>query len=136
MLKSIAFGLCCGAGLQAWRHWPPDGPVTATGAAFVLVVAVLAAYFGGRWHGRQTPVSAWASARADATATATAQQQQSVNVAVLVPGSTGAGARATSTLDALPWLGASQLDVTEVSELLEGFDVAELSGEYDTGAER
>ena len=122
MLKAIAFGICTGAGIQAWRHWPSDGPVTSSGAYFVLLLAVVSAYLGGRWHGRGAP--AFASASAHARATATAQATQSVQVAVVVPGSGAAAMGSRIPNESVEWFGGSRFELQD--DQFDGMDISEL----------
>lgn len=125
MLKAIAFGICAGASIQAWRNWPADGPTSVRSGVLVLLVGIVAAYLAGRWHGRRLPAYAFASA--SATATASAVAQQSVNVAVVVPGN-GAGASHAGSWAAhpatLPWMGTERAAIS--ADDLDGFDLADL----------
>lgn len=119
MLKAIAFGLACGAGIQAWRAWPPDGPVTADGAAVVLVLGVLCAYLGGRWHGRGTgKATAVAVASAEATATAV----QSVNLIIGDTAARAAGIRVPT--EEVSWFDGQR--VIASADDFDGFDLTEL----------
>src|SRR5690349_16630038 len=87
MLQGLMFGLGVGAGIQAWRNWPPQANVSADTLAVVFCGGLVVAYFAGRFASRGR-----ASAVATATATATADSVASsnVNVAFFVPGH-GAG---------------------------------------------
>lgn len=71
-MRAVAFGLAVGAGIQAWRQWPADGPVTATAVFVVFVVGLVCAFLGGLWGGRGRAASATAVAVASADATAVA----------------------------------------------------------------
>ena len=129
MLRAVAFGLAAGAGVQAWRQWPADGPVTSDSGILVMVVGIAAAYLAGLWKGRPHR-SAYAAARAEAHAEATANAHQSVNVAVVVPGQ-GASAGGSQgdgsvmvPLESASWIGGSLRHV-EADEL-DGMDFAEL----------
>lgn len=134
MVKLIGFGLAAGAGVQAWRNFPPDGPVTARSLALAFVVGVVCAYLGGRWHGRHH-VSAWASAKATANAAAvagaSADAHQTVNVAVFAPpaGSQGvqAGGRPAMRFpdEETLWVGSAQRQIS--SDELDGMDLSEFA---------
>lgn len=92
MLRLIALGLAFGAGFQAWRNFPADGPLTADSAALVFGVGVLCAFFGGYFLTRRGGgASATAVATAVATSDATAQATNSINLVVM----TGQGAGAS-----------------------------------------
>lgn len=131
MLKLIAFGLCVGAGVQAWRQWPADGPVTVEAGVLVMIVAVAAAFLGGLWWGRVRS-SSWASAYAEARATArseskaTAQQSQTVNLVVVEKAGAGSardgGVRTPDELT--PWMGGARREVS--ADELDGMDLSEL----------
>lgn len=132
MWSAIAFGLAIGAGVQATRNLPPDGPVTANGAALVLVVAVVCAYVGGRWRGRGR---GGAVAVASAEATAVASAANHVNFAVFT---TGQGAGASRAVDggvvlypseSAPWLGEPRQVVDE--SILEGADLRDFAFEEE-----
>jgi len=110
-LAGLAFG--AGFGVAAWKNLPKlSHPMT--GAAVVLVVlAVVAAYVGGRLGTRQAAVAV-ATARAEALALAavqanpTATAQQST---MIVIGDPGRGARAAGAglgLDRAPWLAGAR----------------------------
>lgn len=121
MLQVIALALGVGAGIQAFRQWPPDGPVSTDVAVTLFVIGLAIAYLGGRWHGR-------GGARANATATATAVAKSEatgnvVNVAVFTPGGATASGLSVPT-ESTPWLGGPRPTV-EVDDL-DGMDVAEL----------
>lgn len=122
MVKALAFGLGVGAGIQAWRAFPPSLPVTADAAAVVFIVGLVCAYIGGRSRrGSGATATATATAIAESTATAT----QSINL--VFPAGHGAGSVTGVRLpsEAAPWMvGAEdhrQLDVSE----LEGMDLTE-----------
>lgn len=126
MGRALIFGLAAGAGLQAWRHWPADGPLTANGVYLLFLVGLLTAYLSGRWHGRGRP--AFVQAVAEARATAISGAQSNVNVAVVVPGS-GAGSQvgmvggARVPDQSVSWLGSSRVELTEND--FDGMDVQE-----------
>lgn len=130
MFKAIAFGLSVGAGVQAWRNWPPDGPVTPNAGIVVLLAAVVAAYLAGRWAGRgHGGASAVASARAEASAAAVAAPVQVVNVVLerdfrdtAARYETAGGVSVPS--DSAPWLVGARTAVDE--SLLEGADLRDL----------
>lgn len=128
MLKAIAFGLAAGAGLQAWRAYPPSSPLTGDSLAVVFAVGVLCAYLGGRWHGRGR-TSAVAVAQAEATAVAS----NHVNVAVVVPGA-GAGASVSPyavPTESAPWV-TTPISIPELTaDQLEGMDLSELVEEHE-----
>jgi hypothetical protein len=131
----LAFGLCAGVGVQAWRNFPADGPATMGPAMLVFVVAVLAAFLGGYRMGRPFRVSASATAVAVASADAAASSQSTVNVAVFAPGQ-GAGSVAPGVAypsDAAPWLGPARERLS--LDDLDGMEVAELieATEYEPG---
>lgn len=120
------FGVCAGAGLQAWRNYPPEGPGSAEGLWVVLLGAVLLAYLAGRGvRARRGPVAV-AQAAAFASAKADSASSSTVNVAFVMP---GAGARPVGVAvpdDSMPWfegqraqLSVDQLDGQELSELVE-----------------
>lgn len=126
MLRAVAFGLAVGASVQAWRQWPPDGPVTADAAMVVFLFGLLAAYLGGLWGGRGR-----GGARATATATASAEATaaafgNAVNVAVF----TADPARPTAFRvpdESVSWIEGQrrQLEADE----LDGLDLFDLYGE-------
>lgn len=128
MVNAIAFGIAAGAGFQAWRHWPSDGPVTTDGVYLLLLVGLVCSYLGGLWQGRgkrgaHASASAFAAARSEAVAKSEATQ--TVNVAVVMPGmGAGASSAGVSSLDSLPWLGRERLEV--VADDVEGMDMSEL----------
>lgn len=125
MFKAIAFGLGVGAGIQAWRNFPPDGPVTASSLALVFAVGILCAFFGGLWSSRGRG-GAHAMASASAEAVASAVNSNTVQLAVVMP---GAGARASGVSlpsDQAPWMvGASERPQITLDDL-DGLDPAEL----------
>lgn len=133
MLKAIAFGLATGAGIQAWRAWPAQHPVTGDSLAVVFIVGVICAYLGGRWHGRHGGAVAVAHAEAHATASAV----NSVNVAVVMPGG-GAGAVPggfrVPTAGAVPWLDSTSTTPQLTADVLEGLDLSDVvqDTEYDS----
>lgn len=126
MLRVIAFGLAAGAGFQAWRQFPADGPQTTRSLWVVFLVGLVCAFLGGLWR-RRASASAWASARAEANASAAASSTatQTVNVAVVMPGA-GAGSQAGRVAtESMPWI----VDASSRSASLddfEGMDVAEI----------
>jgi len=127
VLRAIAFGLATGAGIQAFRNFPADGPVSMRSAALVLVVGVVFAFLGGLWGGRgRGPVTAVAVAQAEATATAT----NNVQVAVVLPGGrrAGEGVRVPDPAS-VTWIEGERRQV-EASEL-DGIDLSELLGHED-----
>lgn len=86
MFKFMAFGIAAGAGFQAWRNYPADGPTDTDMLWVVLVAGMLAAYLGGRWHGHaRGGATAVAVATAEATATAGAAAHNQVQVINVVP---------------------------------------------------
>lgn len=128
MLKFFAFGAGTGAGIQAWRNFPADGPVTAAPLAVVFALGIVGAFLGGLWlhRGRGHSASAFASAHASAEASSVSSANQSIQLAVILPGS-GAGATAAGRIpsEAAPWLtGADRLQVT--ADDLDGIDLSEL----------
>lgn len=134
MLRAIAFGAACGAGIQAWRAWPADGPVSAAPAAVLFAVAVVCAYLGGRWRSRGR-VSATAVAHAVASSSADAVASNTVNVAVVLPGAGTAGAGSgLYELEQAPWFGGQRAAIT--SDDLDGMsledvmDTSEAETEY------
>lgn len=126
-MKVLAFGLCLGAGVQAWRNFPGDGPETIGPAMLVMFVAVLFAFAGGYTMGRPSArASAAAFAAARSESSSTAASAATVNVAVVVPGQ-GAGASGTGALfpsaDA-SWLGVGRESVS--IDDVDGMDMSEL----------
>lgn len=123
MLAVIAFGLAAGAALQAWRNFPPDGPMQSESLALLFVVGVVCAYLGGRSRRPSTQV---AIAQAAAFAEAKAENTNTVNLAVVLP---GGGARphgvVVPDMDDMPWMVGErpQLDAGQ----LDGMDLAEFA---------
>lgn len=113
----LAFGIGVGAGIQAWRNWPADGPTSTSMGFVVTVAAVLLAYFGGR---RRRPAAvAVASAHAEAVSTS------QVNLAVVVPGAGHSRIGATAPEPgAVSWMGHERAQVT--ANDLDGLDLEEL----------
>ena len=99
MVQALWFGLGVGAAVQAWRQWPPDGPVTADGVAVVFVVGLVCAYLAGR---TRRGASATATATATATADASASAQSLQVVQVVVPDGRSVSDRIDSA-PAMPW---------------------------------
>lgn len=66
-MRGIAVALALGAGIQAFRQWPPSGPVSAWPAVVVMTVGIVLAYLAGK-RGRQGAASATAVAMASAEA--------------------------------------------------------------------
>lgn len=133
-MKLLAFGLCAGAGFQAWRNIPPDGPGSTDAAFLVLFVATLAAFAAGYRLGRPYRVSA--TATAVASADASAASQSTVNLAVVMPGA-GAGSapmRVAVPTSALPWMGEDRPQLS--ADDFDGAEVAELLQDSDTEASR
>lgn len=130
MLAFIAFGLAIGAGFQAWRNYPADGPVSGDMAFWVMVAAVVCAYLGGRSR-RGAYATATATATATAEATAAAHAQQAVQVFI----GSGEGPRpvgySVPSADA-PWLATSKERPALSLDQLDGMDLAELSEENST----
>ena len=126
MFKFLALGLGVGAGVQAWRQFPPDGPVTPHAVALVFCVGLLSAFLGGLWFSRgKRGAYASASASAVSIAEAVASNTNTVNLAVVVPGR-GAAAGVALPADRLPWM----VDAAPVAEIsaddLDGLDFSEL----------
>lgn len=125
MLKAIAFGLAVGAGVQGFRNWPADGPVTTDTAVWLFIGGLCAAYLGGR--ARRGPT---ATANASAHAEATAVASNTVNVftvAAAGPSTVPGGVLIPS--EHAPWMGEArpaltldQVDGMEVSEILDSRD--------------
>lgn len=127
MLKLILVGIVAGITVQAFRNFPPDGPVTPSSAVLVALLGMLAAYGVGRGRRRWGSVAvASASASAESTALAAARADQ--RMAVII--NTGPGAHPVGVQlpneDTAPWLvGAS--DRREVTaDDVDGMDLAEL----------
>lgn len=126
-MKLVAFGLCVGAGVQAWRNFPGDGPSMIGPAMLVMFVAVLCAFGAGYTMGRPSArAMASASAAARAESSSTAASSSSVNFAVVIPGH-GAGASSSGSLQPsadAPWLGAPRhsLSIDDV----DGMDMSEV----------
>ncbi|MGY2704855.1 hypothetical protein [Nocardioides sp. HB32] len=132
-MKLIAFGLCVGAGVQAWRNFPADGPVTIGPAVLVMCLAVLAAYLVGRGvRGVGSSATAVAVASASAESTSVAGASSTVNLAVVIPGQGAASAPMGVQIpsESAPWLGGSK-PVPELADL-DGYDLSELGFE-ETG---
>jgi hypothetical protein len=127
MLKAIAFGICCGAGFQAWRDYPPGGPLTGDALAWVLVLAVLAAFGAGLWHSRGRGSVSVASATAVASASAESSSVgNTVNIAVLSSDPARPAGVAFPT-EAVEWFGggarrqvtADELDGADLRDFIE-----------------
>lgn len=121
----IAFGLAVGAGIQAWRQWPADGPTTTSSGVLIMIAGMIAAYLAGRWRGRGTN-----SATAHATATAVASAASVGNTVNLFVATPGGGVTPASTLagvpsDSAPWLTGTAVPALDVA-LLEGMDDTDL----------
>jgi hypothetical protein len=135
MLRFIGFGLATGAGVQAWRNFPPDGPVSARPLALFFIVGVLAAYLGGLWRSRSGSYAS-ATATAVAVSSAEATAHQTVNVALVVPGA-GAGSTtggASFPTESVGWFDGARVQLSE--DDLDGADLSELgerSAEYEHG---
>lgn len=128
MFHFLGFGLAVGAGIQAWRNIPPDGPVSSDMAFWVLVVAVVLAYLGGRSR-RGAYASATATASATAEATAAAHAQQAVQV-FITNGEGGARPVGYSIpTGEAPWLATSAERPALTLDQLDGMDLAEFSEE-------
>lgn len=134
MLRALAFGLAVGAGVQAWRQWPPDGPTAASSGIVVMVAGIVMAYLAGRWHGRG---NGGASATATAIATANAASVgNTVQVYVAAPGggvqpvTSVVGVASVPSADA-PWMTSEAVAELDVSTL-EGMDLAELLEDYES----
>lgn len=129
MFKLLAFGIAAGAGFQAWRNYPADGPTDTDMLWVVLVAGLLAAYLAGRWHGRaRGGATAVAVASAEASATAGAAAHNQVQVINVLPRhleqEPSSGIRVPT--DAAPWMDSGrpvleldQLDGLELTELVE-----------------
>lgn len=123
MFKALAFGLGVGAAVQAFRNFPPDGPMQADSVAVVFLAGMVAAFFGGI---SRRSVSATAVAAASAEASASAAATNTVNVAVVIPGR-GATSGVTVPGEAgVSWQGerravasVDDLDGADLSELLD-----------------
>lgn len=127
MLRTILFGLCAGSALQAWRQFPPDGPLTADSALWLALSAVVIA-LGVGWglgRGHRGGATAVASAHSEATAAALGNQ---VHVNVFSRDLEGARPVGLTVPDSPSWRGeAPVLSSDQVAELLsEGADLAEL----------
>lgn len=124
MTRVLALGLGVGAGIQGFRQWPPDGPVTMNAAIALFLVGLLAAYFGGR-RGRQG-----SSAVAIATASAEASGNV-VNVQLFQPGAHAAEPRSVFTTrvpepDSVPWLTTPSHAAIEHEMFLDGVDLEDI----------
>jgi hypothetical protein len=122
-MKVLAFGLGLGAGIQAFRAWPPDAPVGMESAVVCFIVGLIAAYVAGR---ARRPAGGIAVATAEATATAS----NTVQLAVVVPGQgagqVGAHGGISVPTESAPWLGAvhsapslDQLDGADMRDVME-----------------
>lgn len=131
MLKFLSLGLGVGAAIQAFRNFPPDGPLTPDMAYLLFGIGLLSAYYGGKWRGRGrynlATATASAAARSDAAATASNQ----VNVAVIVPGQ-GAGSRGvTVPSESAQWFDGQRAQIT--SDELDGMTASDLGIEDSYG---
>jgi len=125
--RLIAFGLAAGAGLQAWRNFPPNGPATGDALAVVFALGVVLAYVAGRVRGRgRTVSSATSTAVAAAAATAESTAVQHVSLAVNLAGMPARESAATVAYpsDAAPWFAGQRAAIT--ADDLDGLDAAEL----------
>jgi hypothetical protein len=134
-VKVLVFGLGAGAGFQAWRNYPPEGPGTPAGLWCVLVAGMVLAFLAGKSRRRGSAV-ATASAHAEASAAATAQQA----VQVFIGSEGGHGPRPVGyamPMSSAPWLATSserpaldldQLDGMELSDVLEDSDTERSAG--------
>lgn len=129
MFRVLAFGAAFGAAVQAWRAWPPDGPVTAVPAVVLFVLAVCCAYLAGLWRSRGR-ATATATATAVASSVSDAHASNTVNVAVLVPRSAGADAQA---LDSAPWFAGQRPAIT--ADDLDGISLEDVMGNSETSTE-
>jgi len=72
--------LALGAGIQAFRQWPPSGPVSVWPAVVIFLAGLLAAFFAGRAFRRP-------GGNATAVAVASAEASGNIlNVQVFAPG--------------------------------------------------
>lgn len=136
-MRLLAFGLVVGAGVQAWRNFPPDGPYSANSAVLVMVFGMVAAFLAGYRWGRPSAhasASAYAAATADATSNATAAN--TVNLAVVVPGSAGATHQGASLhpSEAAPWLAQGASVVHELGVVEEDAEDSQVL-DYDVDRE-
>jgi hypothetical protein len=138
-VKPILFGFAAGAAIQAWRQFPPDGPLQPDSAVVIFLAGLVLAYCVGRFRGRGASASASATAIASASADATsvASNQTHVQVAFFTGGQ-GAGQQPALSAGAVPgvvvpdevaWRGparpalsADELDGADLSDL--GLEVA------------
>lgn len=119
MLGLLALGLGIGAGVQAWRGWPPTSPATPESLWLVFAVGLVAAYYAGRRRRGGTAV---------ATAVASASASNSVQVAVIVPGqgaSTSHLGASVPTASA-PWLESTSTVPELTADSLEGMDLSDV----------
>lgn len=137
MLKLIVVGIAAGLALQAFRNFPPDGPVTPNAAVLMALVGMLAAYGVGRGRKRWGPVAvASASASSESSALAAARADQRLAVQLIVNnGETGARPVGIQLPDAAtaPWLvGASDRPQITADDL-DGMDDRDIieDREYD-----
>lgn len=124
-MQALAFGLGCGAAIQAWRAFPESAPVTGDAVAVVFCAGLVVAFLGGLWHGRGNR-GAHATATASASAVAASSAVNTVQVAVVVPGQGAASQGVGVPTSSAPWL----LGVEDRREItaddVEGMDLSEL----------
>lgn len=117
----LALGIGLGAGFQAMRQYPANGPVAPEVLYVVLLVGMIAAYFGGRYRGR----GRGATATATATATAAAAATNTVNVAVFTAEKPESAVRVPA--ESAPWLSDRRQEIT--ADVLEGLDLEDMGFE-------
>jgi hypothetical protein len=123
VIRVIVFGVAAGAGFQAWRHYPSEGPSSQEGLFVVLVGAVVLAFLVGLGIRRARGPVAIAQAAAYAQASAVSSGN-TVNLAVVVPGQGAAPVGVAVPDESMPWFQGQR---TQLSlDQLEGLDVAEL----------
>lgn len=135
MLKLIVVGLVAGIALQAFRNFPPDGPVTPNAAVLIALLGMLAAYGVGRGRRRFGSVAvASASASSESTALAAARADQRLAVQLIVNnGETGARPVGVQLPDekTAPWLMGATDRPQLSADQVDGMDLAELMEERD-----
>jgi hypothetical protein len=124
MSGALALGLGVGAGVQAFRQWPPDGPLSTNAVTVLFIAGLLAAYFGGRRRSGSTAVAV-----ATATASSAAEASNVVNVQLFSPGAVPE----RSILDVrvpepgtVAWLDAPTAAALEPDVVLDGMSLEDL----------
>lgn len=132
-VKGIAIALALGAGIQAFRQWPADGPASMSTAVVVFVLGLIAAYMAGKARRDIGGASAVAVAAANAEASGNV-----LNVQVFSPPTRTDVALdplrvRVPEVDQVSWLDRPNVASIEVADVLEledlGLDVRDLEPE-------